>query len=152
MRRVDADGVVGAPPHADEGAGLGAVAVHDVGLELRDQAPNPQPHQDVVERGFAADRQAMHPELQPWRELGKRLVRAFAAGEAVGENPDMMAAIDLAIGDVEDVAEDAADRCAHGVQDAKRLVGRGGHESEPALDGLCQQFHEISRRIKSLRG
>ena len=37
----------------------------------------------------------------------------------------MMAAIDLAVGEVEDVAEDAADRGAHGVKDAERLVGEG---------------------------
>lgn len=123
MRGVDADGVVGAPPHADEGAGLGAVAVQDVGLERGDQAPHAEPHQEIVRRRFAADRYPMHAELQPWREFGQRLVGAFAAGEAVSEDPDMMAAIDLAVGDVEDVTEDAADRGAHGVQDSKRLVG-----------------------------
>lgn len=40
----------------------------------------------------------------------------------------MMSAIDLAIGEVEDVPKDAADGRAHGVQDAKRLVGRGRHD------------------------
>ncbi len=137
MRGVDADGVVGAPPHADEGAGLGAVAVHHVGLERGDQAPHAKPHQDIVGRWLAADRYSVHAELQPRCELGKRLVGAFAAGQAVGENADMMAAIDLAVGDVEDVAENAADRSTHGVQDAKRPVGRGGHDQNQ-LDGDCR--------------
>lgn len=125
MRGVDADGVVGSPPHADESAGLGAVAMHDVGLERGDQAPQAEPDQHIVGRRFAADRHPVHAELQPRCELGKGLVGALTAGETVGEDADMMATIDLAVGDVEDVAEDAADRSAHGVQDAKRLVGRG---------------------------
>jgi hypothetical protein len=57
----------------------------------------------------------VHAERQPWRELGQRLVGALAAGEAVGENADMMAAIDLAVGEVKDMTNDAADRSANGV-------------------------------------
>ena len=34
-----------------------------------------------------------------------------------------MAAVDLAVGEVEDVADDSANRGTHGVQDAKRLAG-----------------------------
>jgi hypothetical protein len=49
----------------------------------------------------------------------------------------MMAAVDLAIGEVEDVTEDSADRCAHGVQDAKRPIWRGGHDQNQ-LDGNCR--------------
>ncbi len=37
-----------------------------------------------------------------------------------------MAAIDLTVGKVQDVPEDAAYGSAHGVQDAERPVGRGG--------------------------
>ena len=70
----------------------------------------------------------MHAELQPRRKFGQRLVRALATGETVGENPDVMAAINLAVGEVEDMAEDASDGRAHGVQDTKRLVRRGRHD------------------------
>ena len=139
MRGVDADGVVRAAPHAHEGAGLGTVAVQDVGLERGDQAAHAQPDQKILRRRFAADRQPVHAELQPRRELGQRLVRALAAGEAVGENPDMMAAIDLAVGEVEDVPEDAADGRAYGVQDAKRLVGRGGHDQNQRSTANAEQ-------------
>ena len=98
-----------------------------------------------VGRRFAADREPVHAELQPRRELGQRLVGALAAGEAVGEDADMMAAIDLAVGEVEDVAEDAADRRAHGVQDAKRLVGEGGMIKTSARRRMPNNVLEISR-------
>lgn len=68
----------------------------------------------------------MHAELEPRRELDKCLLGALAAGETVGENADMMAAVNLPVGEVEDVAEDAADGRAYGVEDAERPVGRGG--------------------------
>jgi hypothetical protein len=57
-----------------------------------------------------------------------------------------MATIDLAVGDVEDVAEDAADRSAHGVQDAKRLVGRGGHDQNQRSTANART---ISRNIET---
>ena len=52
----------------------------------------------------------------------ERRFGAFAAGQAVGDDADMMAAVGLAIGEVEDVAEDAADRRAHRMQNTKRLT------------------------------
>ncbi|WP_203132817.1 hypothetical protein, partial [Aeromonas jandaei] len=76
---------------------------------------------------LAADRKPVHPERQPRCKLGQRLVGALAAGQTIGEDPDVMAAIDLAVGDVEDVAEESADGRAHGVQDAERPVDGGGH-------------------------
>src|SRR6266568_4904614 len=44
----------------------------------------------------------------------------------------MMTAIDLAVGEVQDVAEDSANRRAHRVQDPKRLllVLRRGHDQD----------------------
>jgi len=87
----------------------------------------------------------MHAERQPRRKLRQRLVRALAAGEAVGENSDVMATIDLAVGEVEDVAEDAADGRTHGVQDSKRLVGRGGHDQNQRSTANAEQ---CSRNIE----
>jgi hypothetical protein len=81
----------------------------------------------------------VHAKLQPRRELGQRLVRAFTAGEAVGENPDMVTAIDLAVSEVEDVPEDAADGRTYGVQDAERLVGRGGHDQNQRSTANAEQ-------------
>jgi hypothetical protein len=51
----------------------------------------------------------------------------------------MVTAIDLAVGEVEDVPEDAADGRAYGVQDAKRLVGRGGHDQNQRSTANAEQ-------------
>ena len=71
---------------------------------------------------FAADGEAMDAELEARRDLRQRRLGAFAAGQAVGDDADMMAAVGLAVGEIEDVTEDAADRRAHRVQDTKRLI------------------------------
>jgi len=70
---------------------------------------------------------AMNAKLEPGREFGQRLVGALAAGEAVGENADVVAAIGLAMGEIEDMTEDPADRRAYCMQDTKRLVWLRGH-------------------------
>ncbi len=70
----------------------------------------------------------MHAEFQARRDFLQRGVRALAAGEAVGDDADMMAAIGLAVGEVHDVAENAADRRPHRVQDTKRLTFNQGHD------------------------
>ena len=87
----------------------------------------------------------MHAKLQPRRKFGQRLVRALATGEAVGENPDVMAAINLAIGEVEDMTEDAANGRTHGVQDSERLVGRRGHDHNQRSTATAEQ---CSRNIE----
>lgn len=47
---------------------------------------------------------------------------AAAAGEAGGDQADMVATVGLSVGEVEDVADDSADRGTHRVQDTKRLI------------------------------
>ena len=64
----------------------------------------------------------MNAELEARGDFRQRLLGAFAAGEAVGDDADMMAAVGLAVGEIEDMAENAADRRARGVQDPKRLT------------------------------
>ena len=71
---------------------------------------------------LAVNGEAMNAELQARRDLGQRRLGAFAAGQAVGDNADMVAAVGLSVGEVEDVTEDSADRRAHRVQDTKRLI------------------------------
>jgi hypothetical protein len=70
------------------------------------------------------DRDAVDAELHPWRELGEGRVRPFAPGQAVGDDADRVPAFRLADGDIDDVAEDAADRRAHRVKDAQRPLAR----------------------------
>ena len=76
---------------------------------------------------FAVNGEALNAELQARRDFRQRGLGAFAAGQAVGDDADMVAALGLSVGEVQDVAENSADRRAHGVQDTKRLVGIGGH-------------------------
>ena len=77
---------------------------------------------------FAVNGEAPNAKLEAGRDLRQRRVGAFAAGQAVGDNADMVAALGLSIGEIQDVAEDSADRRAHRVQDTKRLVWVGGHD------------------------
>jgi hypothetical protein len=70
----------------------------------------------------------MRPQFEPWRDLLQRGRGALAAGQAVGEDADMMAAVRLPIGKVEDMAKNPADRCAYRMQDSKRSLGGGGHD------------------------
>jgi len=72
--------------------------------------------------GFAVNRKTSNPELETGGYLGQRCLRARATGETVSDNADVVAAIGLSIGKIEDVAEDSADRRAHRVQNTKRLV------------------------------
>ena len=82
---------------------------------------------DVKRHRFSSDCKAMHAKLQARCDLGQRLLGALAAGQAVGDDTDMVAAIGLAVGEVEDVAKDAANGRAHRVQDTKRLSFDDGH-------------------------
>ena len=83
---------------------------------------------DVGGKRFAVNGEAMNAELEAGRDLRQRRLGAFAAGQAVGDDADMVAAVGLAVGEVEDVTEDAADRRAHRVQDTKRLIWNRGHD------------------------
>jgi hypothetical protein len=78
---------------------------------------------------LAADGDAVHPEREARFHLGERRLRAFAAGEAVGQDADLMPAFDLSLRKIEDVTKDAADRRAHGVQDSQWIGGNRGHLS-----------------------
>ena len=95
---------------ANEGAGLGAVAVQHVRLQAPDQAQETRPHQSIAGTRLAANGDAMNAELEARRDFRQRLLGAFAAGEAVGDDADVMAAVGLAVGEIQDMAKDAADR------------------------------------------
>jgi hypothetical protein len=70
----------------------------------------------------------VHAETEARRDLRKRRLGTFAAGEAVGENADMVAAVGLAVGEIQDVAEDSTDGGPRCVQDAKRLTINHRHD------------------------
>src|SRR6266478_8081854 len=113
---------------ANEGGGFGAVSMQDVRLQPPGQAHEAQPYQNVGGRWPAADGETMDAKLEAWRDFLEHRLRAFATGQAVGDDADVVAAIGLAVGEVQGVTEDSPDRCAHRVQDTKRLIGGRGHD------------------------
>jgi hypothetical protein len=64
----------------------------------------------------------MNAEREARLDLRQGFLGAVAAGERVGDDPDMMAAVDLTVGEIEDVAKDSANRRPHRMQDAKRML------------------------------
>src|SRR5271156_1446375 len=103
------------------------MAVQDVGRQLPDQAHETHPRQQIRRRRLAVNGNAMNAKLEPGREFGQCLGGALAAGEAVGENADMVAGIGVSVGKIEDMTENPADWRAYRMQDAKRLVWLRGH-------------------------
>ncbi len=133
MRRIDTNDVWRASPQPNEGAGLGPVSVQHIGIELADQACELRPYPDIGGTGVAADGDAMRAQFEPRRDLLQRGRCTFAAGQAVGKDTDMMAAVGLSIGKVEDMAKNSADRRTYRVKDPKRLVGGGRHVQNQSL-------------------
>ena len=65
----------------------------------------------------------------------------------------MMAAIGLAVGEIEDVAEDAADRRAHRVQDTKRPAIDNGHDQNQrvatGVHAACERRRANMTRVRA---
>jgi hypothetical protein len=70
---------------------------------------------------IAVNGKTPNAQLKARRNFRQRRLRTLAAGQAVSDNPDMVAAIGLSIGKIQNVANDSANRRAHRVQDTKRL-------------------------------
>src|SRR5262249_14447488 len=105
--------------HAEVSAGLGTMTMQNVRLEAARQPPELSPGHDVERGGFASDPKAMHAKLHALCDLGQRLIGALASGQAVGDDPDLMPAVGLAVGEIEDVTKNAANGRTHRVQDTK---------------------------------
>jgi hypothetical protein len=72
--------------------------------------------------GLAVNGQTSKAQLEAGRNLGQGCLGPLAAGEAVGDDADMVAALGLSIGEIQDVAEDSPDRRPHRMQNSKRLI------------------------------
>ena len=127
MRRVDANSAFRSRFEADKGTRLGTVTVQDIRLQYPDQAHEMIPGQDIGRTGLAVDGEAINPKLEARRDLLQRSFGPFAARQAIGDDAHMVAAIGLAIDQVQDVAENSPNRRSHSVKDAQRLVCVGGH-------------------------
>jgi hypothetical protein len=106
------------------------MTVQYVRLQPSDQALDAQQRQSIGEPRFAADGEAMNTELEAGRDLHQSLVGTLAAGQRVGDNPDIMAAIGLAVRKVQNVPENSSDRGADCVQNPKLLAGGGRRRHE----------------------
>ena len=76
---------------------------------------------------LAANGEAINTELQFRCDLFQGNLGTLSAGKAIGKDADRMATLGLTCGKIENMPENAADRCTDSVQDAKRRVGRLGH-------------------------
>src|SRR5689334_5820306 len=103
------------------------MAVEDIRLQSPDQAHEMQPRQEIRWTWLAVNGKTVNAELEPRCDLLERSLGAFAAGQAIGDQAHMVPAIGLAINEIQDVAEDSADRRPHGMQDTQRLICIGGH-------------------------
>src|SRR6516164_8553343 len=81
--------------------------VQHVRHQPTDQTVEAQPERDIAWPGFAIDGEAMNAEFQTWRNLLKRLLRTLTACKTVGNDPDLVAALGLAAGEINNVAERA---------------------------------------------
>jgi hypothetical protein len=102
-------------------------------LQPLDQAHETRPDQDVGRARIAADGETVNAKLEAGRDLRQRHLGAFAAGEAVGDNADVVPTVCLSIGEIQDVTDDSADRRVHRVQDTKRPIWNRGHDQSQRL-------------------
>src|SRR5215204_2470220 len=98
------------------------MAVQNVRFETAELLHELRPGHKVEWARFTPDCNTMDAELHTRGDLGQCLIGTFATGQAVGDNPDMMAAIGLTVGEIKDVPDNAANRRARRVQDTKRLT------------------------------
>ena len=71
---------------------------------------------------------AVNAELHSWRDFRQCGVCALAARKTVGNDTDLMAAAGLAVCQIEDVANNSADRCAHRMENPQRLILVASHD------------------------
>ena len=76
---------------------------------------------------LTANGHAMYSELELRRDFFQRGSGTFTARQTVGEDANLMAEIGLPCSKIENVPEDAADRSANRVKDAKRRIRSVGH-------------------------
>ena len=101
--------------------------MQDVRLYALDQTSEACPHDGIARVRIAMDGQAINAKLHARRNLGQRGAGSFTAGQAVGDQADVMAALGLTIGEIKNMSDDSANGSAYGVKDAERLIGSRRH-------------------------
>ncbi len=96
--------------------------VDDIGRQALDQAGDPPARHEIAGVGQAPHREAAYAESKMGRKLRERARRGVAAGQRIRDNAHAMAVLRLRAREVDDMPEQAADRRAHYMQDAQRLM------------------------------
>ena len=105
------------------------MTMEDVGAERRKVRKNAANRCEIGERDLPPHGKSGRPQRQPRRRLGDDIVLEGAAGRGIANNADFMAGGGLSVGEIDDMAEYAADRRADDMDDAKprrRRAGGGG--------------------------
>ena len=76
---------------------------------------------------FASDRNAVHAECKARLHLGECSIGTLATGATIGQDADLVAALDLPVCHIEDMTKNAANRRAHRVQDSQRIGRNNSH-------------------------
>ena len=120
VRRVDPDCARRGRREPRQRRTLGAVAVQHVRRGASDVAGDCAQRGNIGRAELAGDGDALKAKRKQRLKFGKRRVGARAAGRTIDNQADAMAAFGLAAGDVEHVAEQAADRSPQDVHDVQR--------------------------------
>jgi hypothetical protein len=95
------------------------MAVNDVRLRFRDARVYMPDTADITGAEMARERMFGNTKRQIMREPGQHVIRAGAAGTAVGDQPNMMPAGGLAARKIDHMPEQPADRRAKNMQDVQ---------------------------------
>ena len=99
---------------------------------------------------LAVDCNAVHAERESRRDLGECRVGAGTARQAVGDDADLVSEVDLSVGEIEDMSDDASDRRTHGMEDSQRLRRCARHLRVERC--ARQESEKISLPVKNLHG
>jgi len=106
------------------------MAMQDVRLYALDKTSQTCPRHSIGRVRITMDGQAINTKLHARRNLGQRSAGSFTAGEAVGDQADMMAALGLTVGEIKNMSDDSTNRSAYGVKDTERLIGSLRHSQD----------------------
>ena len=107
--------------HPAIGAALGAMAVQNVEADLGEMFQNVTHRDEIAQRNAATHRDAAGAERESGRDGGDDLVFELAAGQGVADDADIVTGSGLCVDQIDDVAEDAADRGANDVNDLQPI-------------------------------
>ena len=107
-------------------AALRALAVEHIGAERSKVREHAADRCEIRERHVPPHGKSGRPERQPGRHIGDDVVLKAPAGRGIADNADFMAGRGLSVGEIDDMAEYAADRRADYMDDTQPSRRRAG--------------------------